>query len=315
MSELIQTSVDDGVAHLTLNRPRTINALNQEMLQAMVGALTGWARREAHNGEVLPEVHTVEITGNGERGFSAGADVRELAGMVTDGGPWLAFLELEYALDGLVAAYPLRTRAVMHGVTMGGGLGVASKAGTRVVDASTVLAMPETKIGLFPDAGVMYQLARGGGVGTHVALTSATFGGGDAIALGLADESRDGDLPTPLADAAADWIAECYAGDAACEIVARLAAHPHPDARAAAVDLRARSPFAVHVALRALRHAATLDQAEVLAQDLRLAEQVMPIDFVEGVRALLVDKDNQPRWRHARLEDVPASLIDDVVGT
>lgn len=313
MSELISTAVAAGVARVTLNRPRAINALNQEMLQALVAALTGWVRREAHDGEVLPDVHTVEFAGAGERGFSAGADVRELAAMVTADGPWLAFLELEYALDGLVAAYPMRTRAYMHGVTMGGGLGLASKAGTRVVDSSTVLAMPETKIGLFPDAGVMYHLARGGGVGTHVALTSATFGGGDAIALGLADESRDGDLPTPLADAAGDWIDECYAGDDVCEIVGRLEAHPHPDARAAAVDLRARSPFAVHVALRALRRAATLDQAEVLAQDLRLARAVVPVDFVEGVRALLVDKDNRPRWRHARLEDVPASLIDDVV--
>lgn len=313
MSDLIQTSVTDGVARITLNRPQAINALNLEMLQAMVHVLTEYVRRQKHDGEAdLPPVTAVEFAGAGERGFCSGADVRQLAATIDAGQPWLGFLELEYALDGLVASYPMPTTAHMTGITMGGGLGIASKASTRIVDASTVLAMPETRIGLFPDAGVMYQLSRGGGVGTHVALTSSTFGGGDAIALGLADVSASGDLPTPLADAAADWIDECYAGDDVVEIARRLEAHAHPDARAAAVDLRARSPFAVHVALRALRRAESLDPHEVLAQDLRIAEGMVPVDFTEGVRALLVDKDNQPRWRHAGLEDVPSSLVDEV---
>lgn len=312
MSDLIQTSVTDGVARITLNRPRAINALNLEMIQGIVAALTSWARRETYEGEVLPEVDVVEFTGVGERGFCSGADVRELAQLLAEDGPWLQFLELEYAMDGLIASYPKRTRAIMSGVTMGAGLGIAAKASTRIVDSTSRIAMPETKIGLFPDAGVMYQLSRGGGVGTHVALTSATFGGGDAIALGLADESADGPLPTPLHDAAGDWIEECYAGDDVVAIVHRLENHPHPDARAAAADIRSRSPFAVHVALRALRRAQKLDQAEVLAQDLALAAGVVPVDFAEGVRALLVDKDNNPQWTHASLEEVPTAMVDDV---
>ena len=312
MSELIQATVDDGVATLTLNRPKAINALNLEMLEAMVSALTGWTRRQTHDGAPpLPEVSQVVFKGAGDRGFCAGADVRELADLVANDGAWLQYLELEYALDGLVNSYPKHTRSEMFGITMGGGLGFASKASSRIVDDSTLMAMPETKIGFFPDAGVMYQLARAGGVGTHVALTSAQFNGGDAIAMGLADESVAGDLPTPLFDAAAEWIDECYAGDDVVAIANRLENHEHPDARRAAQDLRARSPFAVTVALRALRRAQTLDIPEVLTQDLRLAESVIPVDFLEGVRALLVRKDNAPKWQHARLEDVPAALVDE----
>ena len=302
MSEHILATVTDGVGRIALNRPRTINALNLEMFEALFSTLQAWHRDD--------EVASVEFAGIGERGFSAGADVRELAGLVASDGGWLAFLELEYALDGLIAGYAKPTTAHMHGITMGGGLGIGSKTDRRIVDATTVMAMPETRIGLFPDAGVMYRLSRGGAVGTHVALTSSTFGGGDALLLGLADESADGPLPTPLANAVADWIEECYAGDDVVEIARRLESHAHPDARQAGRDLRARSPYAVHVALRALRRARRLDQAEVLAQDLHLAEAVVPVDFAEGVRALLVDKDNTPRWRHARLEDVPTSLVD-----
>lgn len=304
MSELINAHVDAGVGHLELNRPRVINSLNREMIHASIDVLSGW-RDDA-------DVTSVELSGAGDRGFCAGADVREMAGLVTADDGWLQFLGAEYELDALVAHYPKPVTAHMRGITMGGGLGFTAAASRRIVDRSTHMAMPETKIGLFPDAGVMYQLSRAGAVGTHIALTSAPFGGGDALVIGLADESCEGPLHAPLIDASGDWIDECYVGDDPAAIARALEAHPHSDARIAARELRARSPFSIHVALRALRRAAALDYDEVLAQDLRIAERMVPVDFVEGVRALLIDKDNMPEWRHARIEDVPGSLVDEV---
>ncbi|MDO5735067.1 MAG: enoyl-CoA hydratase/isomerase family protein [Propionibacteriaceae bacterium] len=304
MSELISSRVDAGVGHIELNRPRVINSLNLEMLQAITELIVAWQTDD--------EVRAVELTGVGDRGFSAGADVKELAALLAAGDDWLVFLRTEYELNAMVRHSVKPVTSLMHGVTMGGGLGLASSAARRIVTHSTYMAMPETKIGLFPDAGMMFHLARAGTVGTHVALTSAPFSGGDALRMDIADESADGPLPAPLMDAAGDWIDECYASDDPSEIIQALERHSHPDAHTAARELRARSPFSVHVALRALRQAASLDIDEVLRQDLHVAERMVPIDFAEGVRALLIDKDNTPEWRHASIEDVPVALVDDV---
>ncbi len=302
MTDLIVADVADGVATLTLNRPKAINSLNLEMLTAATDILNRWAHAD--------DVREIVLRGQGDRGFCAGADVRELSQLVSDGGAWLRFLETEYLLDMIIAQYPKPITAYLSGITMGGGLGLAVGADRRIVDSTSLLAMPETKIGFFPDAGVMTWLSRAGALGTHMTMTSGTIGGGDAIAIGLADESADGELPAPLSQA--QWVQDCYQGDDAVEITRRLESHPDPAAQQAAREIRARSPFAVLVALRAVRRAATLDQRGVLHQDLRLADRMIPVDFVEGVRALLVDKDNQPAWRYARLEDVPTAVVDEV---
>lgn len=299
---LIEHEIRGGVGHLTLQRPKAINALNVEMLTAITTVLDDWFGQE--------QVRGVELHGAGDKGFCAGADVRELRALMLDGKPWIQFLELEYSVDLLLAEAPVPVTSHQYGITMGGGLGLTAHTSRRLVDTTSRFAMPETKIGLFPDCAVLHQLSRAGAPGVHVSLTSDTFGGGDAIALGLADESTDGELDAPLHSPEAAWMQECYVGDDAVAIVERLEAHGHPDAARAAESIRARSPLAVHVALRALRRAETKTLREVFTQDLVLAERMLEVDFPEGVRALLVDKDQQPRWRWARLEDVPADVVD-----
>lgn len=304
MSEQIRSNIVDGVGSIVLARPSAINALNLEMCQAIYDTVNDWLHYE--------QVSSIELSGDGERGFCAGADVRELRDRLLAGEAWLRFLELEYALDMLLAGSPAPVTGHMRGITMGGGLGLTGHAHRRLVDATSRLAMPETKIGLFPDCGVLYQLSRAGAVGTHLALTGASFTGGDAIRLGLADESTDGELPAPLFSPEAEWIEECYIGDDPVEIVRRLEESPAPQARAAAVELRQRSPFSVHVTLRALRRARGLQLPEVFGQDLAVANRMVPVDFAEGVRALLVDRDNQPKWRWQSIEDVPVAEVDEV---
>ena len=304
--------VQGGVGRITLNRPRAINALTTAMLADIGEQLSAW-RDE-------PSVERVHLVGAGERGLCSGADVRTLRADVLERGEVSAevFFSVEYAVDALIATYPKPMRADLFGITMGGGLGLSAHCSERVVRADSRLAMPETIIGLFPDVGLLYELSRAPGeLGTHLALTGGSVGAEDAVLVGLADrvegEAPPGDLVWQK-----PWIDECYAGDDALAIVQRLAEHDDPEARATADVLRQRCPFAVAVSLAAIRRAALLpDVMSVLAQDLALAvPMVLRPDFAEGVRAQLVDKDRNPSWRPARLEDVDptevAALFDDL---
>jgi len=295
--------VDAGAAHVTLNRPRALNALTRGMCVDLRARLAAWASD--------PAIERVEIAGVGERAFCSGADVRAIRQLVADGGDWLGFFVDEYALNALIARYPKPYVAHMSGIDMGGGLGLSAHGSRRLVDATSRLAMPETIIGFTPDVGVAWQLAHAPGeLGTHVALTGDAFGAGDALALGLADAFVGPGTPdAPLA--AASWIAECYAGDDPVEIIGRLAQHPDPDARAAAATIAKRCPLSVAVTLEALRRAASMAGVEaVLAQDLALARSLIPgPDFTEGVRAQLVDKDFAPRWQQASLAEVSRAEV------
>lgn len=289
---------DAGIGRIRLNRPRQINALTVPMMHAIAKALGDFAADDA--------VTAVELTGLGERGLCAGADVRALRELALVGGDVRDFFATEYGVNLAIAGFGKPFRAVMTGITMGGGLGLSAHGSQRVVDATSLLAMPETQIGFFPDVLMTPLLARmPGEVGTHLALTGASINAADAVRLGLADEIA-GQAPSPDPSLAAGWIADCYAGDDPVEICGRLAGHSEPAARETATELRQRSPLSVAVTLEALRRAASIEHLpDLLPTELGLAIRLATgPDFAEGVRAQLIDRDRSPRWSHPSIEDV-----------
>ncbi|HEY3339377.1 MAG TPA: enoyl-CoA hydratase/isomerase family protein [Propionicimonas sp.] len=298
---LVQT--DAGIGRIRLNRPRQINALTVPMMHTIAGLLQDFAADDA--------VRAVELTGAGERGLCAGADVRALRELVLTGGDVRDFFVTEYGVNLAIAGFGKPYRAAMTGITMGGGLGLSAHGSRRVVDATSRLAMPETQIGLFPDVLMTPMLARmPGEVGTHLALTGASVNAADAVRLGLADEIA-GEAPAADARLDADWIAECYAGDDPAEIIGRLEGHADPAARETAAELRQRSPLSVAVTLEALRRAASITHLpDLLPQELGLAVRLATgPDFAEGVRAQLVDRDRTPHWSHTGIEDVSRAEV------
>ncbi|KQX67438.1 enoyl-CoA hydratase/isomerase family protein [Streptomyces sp. Root1310] len=316
-------------AHITLNRPRAINALNHAMVRRVDGALTAWERD--------PDVETVVISGAGERGLCAGGDIRAVHDDARDGTASAAFWRDEYHLNARIARYPKPYVALMDGIVMGGGVGVSAHGSVRVVTERSRIAMPETGIGFVPDVGGTHLLARAPGeLGTHLALTGAQIGAGDAMECGLADhyvpsaslrqladdlaalpvrEALDRHVqPVPageLADRRA-WIDSCYAADSVEEIVRRLFAHGDPAAKEAAETLLTRSPTSLKVTLAALRRARRLDSLErVLEQEYRVSCAALSTpDLVEGIRAQVIDKDRDPRWSPATLAGVTAADVE-----
>jgi enoyl-CoA hydratase len=310
---------ENYLGHITLNRPRQINALNFDMIQAVQGALMAWVDD--------PEIRLVLIDGAGDRGLCAGGDIRLLyEGITGTAAAPAAFWADEYRMNSTLGHYPKPVVAYMSGMTLGGGLGISGHCSLRIVTETSQIGMPETAIGLSPDVGGLYLLSRAPGeLGTHAALTGARFGPADAIYAGLADHFvpaaglaeltetlRSGVIPEfgsepaggPLA-ASQGWIDECYAGEDVVEIIERLRARPEPPALAAASALAAMSPTALKVTLQAVRNAASLTLDEVLDQDFRVGSHFLAHpDLAEGIRAMIIDKDGRPRWIPATLDEV-----------
>lgn len=318
------------LGHLVLNRPHAMNALNAAMITTVANALDEWELDDA--------VETVLISGAGERGLCAGGDVVSIYHDALSGGGDAseAFWRAEYRLNARIRRYPKPVVALMDGVVLGGGVGISAHASHRVVTERSRVGMPETGIGFVPDVGGTHLLSRAPGeLGTHAALTGTMVSGADAIAMGLADHYIDSEaLPALVAElsertagaavarwgqVAPDsglvqerwWIDEAYAPDDAGTILERLARVGEPGAEAAAKTIAGRSPTAVAVTLAALRRARTLPSLEEgLNQDLRISLRSLRWpDFVEGIRAQLVDKDRNPAWSPATLAAVPAEVV------
>jgi len=322
-----------GVGLITLNRPKAINSLTHPMVNAISPALTDWADNDS--------VHTVVIDGAGERGLCAGGDIVALYHSARAEGPdkgkvARSFWYDEYRLNAQIGRFPKPYVALMDGIVMGGGVGVAAHGSVRVVTDTTKMAMPEVGIGFIPDVGGQIILSRAPGLlGLHAALTGATFGAGDAIAMGFADhfvphemvgafkeavinDGVDAALAAHSAEPPAspflaqrEWIDRCYAQPTAVDIVAALRA----DGTAAvdAADLiEAKSPTSVSVALEAVRRAAKLDTLEdVLRQEYRTScGALRSHDFEEGIRAQVIDKDRQPKWSPASLAAVTTADVE-----
>ncbi len=366
----VLTEVRGHLGCITLNRPRALNALSLPMIRALAATLLAW--RED------PAVQAVTIRGMGKEGpfgaFCAGGDIRFFHQAVLRGDAELEdFFTEEYALNHLIHHYPKPYIAFMDGVVMGGGMGLSQGgaladpvggnegaaraspsarvpgARLRIVTPRTKMAMPETNIGLFPDVGGGWFLARCPGHGGEwLALSSELIGAGDALALQLADACFDaarlseawdslagltrfdaaslqgwqGDYgaAAPAAKLPLDTIARCFKQPDVLHIVQALEKESGDWAAATVQALRTHSPLMLEVTLRQIRRGAGMSLAEELRMERdmvrhcfntrHLERYMTATDTMEGIRALVVDKDRAPKWQPARLEEVTPAMVD-----
>jgi enoyl-CoA hydratase len=332
MTEDVLVGTDVRVGRLSLNRPKAIHALNLPMCEAMIGALVKWRDDDA--------VEAVIIDHSEGRGFCAGGDIRMLAESgAKDGKEARQFFHTEYRLNHLLFTYPKPVVAFMDGITMGGGVGISQPAKYRVATEHTRFAMPETGIGLFPDVGGGWYLPRlEGRVGAYLALTGARLDGAECLALGLAThylpseklaEAKEriavdpdrisgilGELSVTAPPAAItqhlERINRLFASDTYEDILALLEADGGEWAEIELATLHGKSPQTCKVALRQLQEGGEMhDFAAQMTQEYAIGSRVVAMhDFIEGVRALIVDKDNSPKWDPPTPEAVTDDWID-----
>ncbi len=326
--------IEGPVGRITLNRPGALHALTTNMCRLMTDALLAWRDD--------PGVELVMFDHSGDRGFCAGGDIRMLAESgAGDGRLAREFFFIEYRLNDLLFRYPKPTLAIMDGVTMGGGVGLAQPCRYRLATERTTVAMPETGIGLFPDVGGGWYLSRmPDHLGLWLALTGARIKAADCELLGIAtdfvESARVPDLKAAiLADPAAietllteyeadagrppvaahqDEIARIFGRAGVEAIVAALRSADTDWARDQLKALATKSPQTLKVAFRQLQlGAAAATFADNMAIEYRIGARVVQRpDFLEGVRAVIVDKDNAPKWNPATLEAVTESLLDEI---
>ena len=326
---------EGAVGILSLNRPKAIHSLTLRMVHAMTEALLEWRDD--------PAVQAVIIDHAEGRGFCAGGDIAELRESIVNAGGVAArqFFHDEYLLDHLIQTYAKPTVSFMDGIVMGGGVGISQPAQFRVVTENTRFAMPETGIGLFPDVGGSWYLSRlPGRTGQFLVLTGARLDGAECLWAGLAthhlpaaalpdartriaaEPERIAEIlrelssvpPAPRIVGNAESIDRLFAADRLEDIVSALDADGGEWAAKELAAIRPKSPLSSKVALRQLVEGrAMTDFAEIMAMEYRVASRlIMRPDFAEGVRALIVDKDNSPVWNPATADAATDELVDSI---
>lgn len=334
MTDDLIVSNEGPVGRIRLNRPKALHALNLAMCDGVLEALEAW------RGDASVEAIVVDHADG--RGFCAGGDIRMLAASgATDGVDARAFFHAEYRMNHRLFVYAKPIVAFMDGITMGGGVGLALPCTYRVATENTKFAMPETGIGLFPDVGGGWYLSRlPGRIGQYLALTGHRLDGAECVALGLATHYLPGETldtakariaQTPqdiagvldaLSTAAPEAqilarkaeIDRLFASDVLEEIYAALDADGGEWAARTLATLRTKSPQTMKVSLRLLHEGAAMASfADEMKQEYAVgAHVVQRHDFIEGVRAVIVDKDNAPRWEPATPEGVSDHVIDQI---
>ncbi|KAM6260913.1 3-hydroxyisobutyryl-CoA hydrolase, mitochondrial isoform 1-T1 [Spheniscus humboldti] len=330
-----------GAGIITLNRPKALNALNLSMIQQIYPQIKTW--------EQDPETFLIIIKGTGGKAFCAGGDIRAItdAGKVGDR---LAqdFFREEYILNNAIGTCKKPYVALIDGITMGGGVGLSVHGHFRVATEKTLFAMPETTIGLFPDVGGGYFLPRlSGKLGYYLALTGFRLKGRDVLKAGIATHFVESEklpalesdliaLKSPSTENIADLlnsyhvkskvdqekefvldehmekINSLFSANTMEEIVKKLKQDGSPFAIKQLETINKMSPTSLKMTLRQLREGASMSLQDVLTMEYRLSQACMRgHDFYEGVRAVLIDKDQTPRWKPAALEEVSDEFVDD----
>ena len=328
----------DGVGVLTLNRPAVLNALDLATVRALTRQLDAWADD--------PAIRAVLLRGSGERAFCAGGDVRSLYQLQRQGAPELvSYFDEEYALDCRIHRYPKPTIALMDGVVMGGGMGISQGCTHRLVTERTRMAMPETAIGIFPDVGASYFLSRlAPALGVYIGVVGDTLSGADAVASGLADRlvpsALFADLPALIAAVDAEaWpvapthttipslltapvlaaVERHFGHGSVEEILAALAGETDPLLRPWVERtqglLAQRSPLMLCVTFAQLQRGRRLGLEDCFRMErTMMAHSFAHGDTMEGIRALLIDKDRAPRWRHRTVAEVGREEVEAFFG-
>lgn len=338
----VASEIRNHLACITLNRPAALNALSRDMIVRLRSLFDELAAD--------PQVYGVLLRGSGDKAFCAGGDIRALYQSFQERSTLhREFFITEYPLDYLLYSYPKPYLVLMDGITMGGGLGIAQGSMLRIVGERTRIAMPEVAIGFFPDVGASYFLSRlPGALGTYLALTGVQVRGADALYCQLADvylappavdslsedlaalswsEDRSQDLrrfiharaavglAAPSLSVLRPAIEEHFSRPTVNAIIASLEAETRDAyadwARQTATLMRSRSPTMLCVTLSQLQRGKDMSLAACFRMELGMTQQCFEQgDFMEGVRALIIDKDNAPKWRPTRLEEVTDAMVE-----